>query len=127
MTPSDLLDLTTLQNLVELDDGGHGLVLEMIDLFREDTQGRIEDILAAAAQGDAEEFSRASHALKGGAGALGAAGLRALAAELEALGKSGTVEAGPDLRGRLETLYRNSLAALEAYVTQVREGQSGKA
>ena len=26
MSPSDLLDLTTLQNLVELDDGGHTLL-----------------------------------------------------------------------------------------------------
>jgi len=124
VTPSDLLDLTTLQNLVELDDGGHGLVLEMIDLFREDTQGRIENILEAAAQGDAEAFSRASHALKGGAGALGATGLRTLAAELEALGRGGSVQAGPDLRVRLESLFHSSLAALEAYV---REGQSRKA
>jgi HPt (histidine-containing phosphotransfer) domain-containing protein len=124
VTPSDLLDLTTLQNLVELDDGSHGLVQEMIGLFREDTQGRIEDILTAAAQGDAEAFSRASHALKGGAGALGATSLRALAAELETLGRGGSVEAGPDLRARLETLFRDSLAALESYV---REGQSRKA
>jgi len=124
VTPSDLLDLTTLQNLVELDDGSHGLVQEMIGLFREDTQGRIEDILAAAAQGDAEAFSRASHALKGGAGALGATTLRALAAELEALGRGGSVEAGPDLRARLEALFRDSLTALETYV---REGQSRRA
>lgn len=121
MAPSDLLDLTTLQNLVELDDGSHGLVLEMIGIFREDTQGRLEDILTAAARQDAEEFSRASHALKGGAGALGAKALRALAAELEALGRGGSVEAGPDLRARLESLFQASLAALEAFV---REGES---
>ncbi|WP_257307068.1 Hpt domain-containing protein [Geothrix campi] len=121
MAPSDLLDLTTLQNLVELDDGNHGLVLEMIGIFREDTQGRIGDILAAAARQDAEEFSRAAHALKGGAGALGAKALRAKAAELEALGRGGSVEAGPELRTNLETLFQESLAALEAYV---REGES---
>ncbi|WP_243383997.1 Hpt domain-containing protein [Geothrix alkalitolerans] len=121
MALSDLLDLTTLQNLVELDDGQHGLVVEMIGIFRDDTQGRIEDILAAAGQDDAEAFSRASHALKGGAGALGAKALRALAADLEALGRKGSVEAGPDLRPRLESLFRESLAALEAYV---REGQA---
>jgi HPt (histidine-containing phosphotransfer) domain-containing protein len=124
VAPSDLLDLTTLQNLVELDDGSHGLVLEMIGIFREDTQGRIEDILTAAARRDAEEFSRASHALKGGAGALGAKALRALAAELEALGRGGSVEAGPDLRDRLESLFQASLAALEAFV---REGESQRA
>ncbi len=121
MAHPDLLDLTTLQNLVELDDGQHGLVLEMIGIFREDTQGRIEDILTAAGQGDAEAFSRASLALKGGAGALGARALRALAADLEALGRGGSVAAGSDLRTRLESLFQESLAALEAYV---REGQA---
>lgn len=121
MAPPDLLDLTTLQNLVELDDGQHGLVIEMIGIFRDDTQGRIEDILSAVAEGDAEAFSRASHALKGGAGALGAKALRTLAADLEALGRRGSVEAGSDLRARLEALFQESLTALEAYV---REGQA---
>lgn len=121
MASPDLLDLTTLQNLVELDDGGHGLILEMIGIFREDTGGRIDDILAAADSQDPEAFSRAAHALKGGAGAMGAKTLRSLAADLEALGRNDSVEAGPDLRARLEAVFLASLAALEAYV---REGES---
>ncbi|MDP1830886.1 MAG: Hpt domain-containing protein [Geothrix sp.] len=121
MTPSDLLDLTTLQNLVDLDDGGHGLVSEMIGIFRDDTPRRIRDILAAAAQGNPEELSRAGHALKGGAGALGAKALRFLAADLEALGRGGSVDAGTDLPAQLETTFQATLAALEAYV---REGEA---
>ena len=121
MAPSDLLDLTTLENLVDLDDGTYGLVLEMIEIFREDTRGRIESLLEAAAHGDAGEFSRTAHALKGGSGAMGATALSALAADLEALGRGGSVEAGPDLRTRLETAFQASLAALEAYV---REGEA---
>ncbi|GLH67563.1 Hpt domain-containing protein [Geothrix edaphica] len=124
MAPSDLLDLTTLQNLVELDDGSHGLVQEMIGIFREDTPHRIEDILQAVTDRDAEAFSRAAHALKGGSGALGARSLRARAAELEALGRGGSLEVGPDLRAQLEALFQASLAALEAYV---REGESRQA
>jgi HPt (histidine-containing phosphotransfer) domain-containing protein len=121
VAPSDLLDLTTLQNLVELDDGSHGLILEMLAIFREDTHGRIHAILAAADRQDAEEFSRAAHALKGGAGAMGAKALRNLSADLETLGRHGSVEAGPDLPGRLEGLFRASLEALEAFV---REGEA---
>lgn len=121
MASSDLLDLTTLRNLVELDDGGYGLVLEMIAIFREDTPRRIQDILAAAALGDAEELSRAGHALKGGAGALGAEAVRNIAAELEALGRGGDSDAGPDLARRLEATFRDSLTALEAFV---REGEA---
>ncbi|MBP1771972.1 MAG: multi-sensor hybrid histidine kinase [Holophagaceae bacterium] len=120
MTPAELLDLTTLQNLVDLDDGSHGLVSEMIAIFRDDTPRRLQDILAAAEKRDAEELSRAAHALKGGAGALGARALRLLAADLEALGRSGSVEAGPDLPGRLEDLFQSSLAALETYVAEHR-------
>ena len=120
MTPSDLLDLATLQNLVELDDGGHGLLSEMIDIFRDDTPRRIQDILTAASQGNAGELSRAGHALKGGSGALGAHALRILASDLEALGRSGSADAGPDLPARLETTFQATLSALEAYVRQLQ-------
>ena len=118
MTPSDLLDLTTLRNLVELDDGGPGLLSEMIGIFREDTPRRIQDILTAASQGNAEELSRAGHALKGGAGALGAHALRVLASDLEAMGRGGSTDAGLDLSIRLEATFQASLTALEAYVDQ---------
>ena len=124
MTSSDLLDLTTLRNLVELDDGAYGLVLEMIAIFREDTPRRIQDILAAAAKGDAEELSRAGHALKGGAGALGAEAMRILAADLEALGRGGDADVGPDLAERLDATFRDSLTALEAFV---RDGEAKRA
>ena len=122
MTTSDLLDLMTLQNLVDLDDGGHGLLSEMIDIFREDTPRRIRDILRANDQGHAEELSRAAHALKGGAGALGAEALRVLASRLENLGRSGSVDAGPDLPQRIETTFQSTLAALEAYVARMKNG-----
>jgi HPt (histidine-containing phosphotransfer) domain-containing protein len=121
MDTSDLLDLTTLQNLVDLDDGGTGLLTEMIQIFREDTPRRLSDIVTAAAAGRAEELSRAGHALKGGAGALGAKALRYLAADLEALGRSGSAEAGPDLEARLEATFQASLQALEAYLAELKK------
>ena len=120
MTPSDLLDLTTLQNLVELDDGGSGLLSEMIDIFRDDTPRRIQDILTAATQGNAEDLSRAGHALKGGAGALGANALRVLASDLEALGRGGSADVDPDLSVRLDATFQATLVALEAYVDQLQ-------
>ncbi len=123
MSASDLLDQTTLRNLVDLDDGGDGLLSEMITIFREDTPRRIQDILGAVAAGKALELSHAGHALKGGSGALGASALRALAAELEVLGREGSTDAGPDLAGRLERTFQASLAALEAYVAELRNAQ----
>lgn len=123
MTVSDLLDLTTLHNLVELDDGGYGLIKEMLSIFREDTPRRIQDILSAAGLKDAEALSRAAHALKGGAGTLGAKAFRAMAADLEALGRSGSAEAGSDLRLRLETAFQQADAALESFI---RAGEAAK-
>jgi HPt (histidine-containing phosphotransfer) domain-containing protein len=120
MPPPDLLDLTTIRNLLELDDGSTGLLAEMTALFRDDTPQRIQDLAAAAARGDAGTFSRVAHALKGGAGALGATGMRGAAAELEALGHEGSVDASPDLRDRLDELFRRSLAALEAVIQEGR-------
>ena len=119
MTPPDLLDLKTLQNLVELDDGGHGLLSEMIGIFRQDTPRRIRDILDAAAKGDAEELSRTAHALKGGSGALGAKAMRYLAADLESLGRDGASN-GSDLAAQLESTFQATLVALEAYVTDMK-------
>lgn len=121
MSAPDLLDMTTLQNLVELDDGGHGLLSEMIAIFREDTPRRLQDILTAIREGNAEELSRTGHALKGGSGALGANAMRALAAELEALGREGSTDAGPDLPGRLEAIFQATLVALEAYIEGLKK------
>jgi len=120
MTASDLLDQTTLQNLVDLDDGGPGLLSEMIDIFREDTPRRIQDILTASAEGKGQELSRAAHALKGGAGALGAEAIRRLASDLEVLGRGGSADAGPDLPERLTALFQATLAALEAHVAELK-------
>jgi HPt (histidine-containing phosphotransfer) domain-containing protein len=121
MAPSDLLDLTTLQNLVDLDDGKDGLLKEMIEIFRDDTPRRLQAILEAAAKGNVDEFSRTAHALKGGSGALGARSLRNLSAELEALGRDGSVDAGADLETRLWNLFRETLAALEAYAATLNK------
>jgi HPt (histidine-containing phosphotransfer) domain-containing protein len=118
MTGSDLLDATTLRNLVELDDGSYGLLKEMIAIFRDDTPHRIQDILAAASQRDTEALSRSAHALKGGAGALGAKALRALAADLEATARDGSADAGEELARHLQAAFQAALTALEAYVQQ---------
>lgn len=116
MPSPDLLDLTTLQNLVDLDDGGFGLVAEMAAIFRDDTPRRLRDILAALEDGDAEALSRAAHALKGGAGAIGAKALRTLAADLEALGRSGSATAPEGTPEALEAGFKAALEALEDYI-----------
>ena len=120
MTPADLLDLPALQNLVDLDDGACGLVAEMTAIFRDDTPRRLRDIRAAIEDQDAESLSRAAHALKGCAGAIGAKALRLLAADLEAQGRGGTAAVAPDAMDRLQRAYEETLVALEAYCDEHR-------
>ena len=116
MASTDLLDLPTLRNLVDLDDGSTSLVAEMTALFREDSPRRIREIRAALQDGAAEAASRTAHALKGGAGAIGAKALRALAAELEVLTRDPAATVPEATLEQLEATFQATLQALEDYI-----------
>lgn len=116
MASTDLLDLPTLRNLVDLDDGSTSLVAEMTALFREDSPRRIREIRTALQAGAREAASRTAHALKGGAGAIGAKALRAQAAELEALANDPAATVPDAALDQLETTFQATLQALEDYI-----------
>lgn len=118
MPSTDLLDLPTLQNLVDLDDGSTALVAEMMALFREDTPRRFQELRVALEAGDAEAFSRSAHALKGGSGAIGARALRALAADLESQGRTGNLSAQDLSLAQVEAAFQRTLEALAAYIAE---------
>lgn len=116
----DVLDATILAQLRDLDDGALGLVQEMLRLFCEDTPERLEALEAACAQNDGTALAETAHAIKGAAGTMGASRVRALAAALEAAGRSGSPLPG-SLSGQLQGLkdaYREAVAALEQYLLE---------
>jgi len=86
---------------VRLDDilrvcssGGHvnyDLLRELLVLFIQENDRRIQAAMAAADQGDARALCGALHALKGSAGLIGAEHLQNLASEGEARIVSGTL------------------------------------
>lgn len=125
MASTDLLDLPTLRNLVDLDDGSTSLVAEMVALFREDSPRRIREIRTALQTGATETASRTAHALKGGAGAIGAKALRALAADLEALAGDPARAVPEAALDQLEATFQATLRALEDYIHS-REPQPGQ-
>jgi HPt (histidine-containing phosphotransfer) domain-containing protein len=94
-----------------------GLVLEMTALFREDTPRRLQEIRRTLSIGDAEAFSRTAHALKGGAGAIGARALRAQAAELGAAVLVGSTTVPEAALMQLDATYQDTLRALEAFAS----------
>lgn len=111
------LDAATLQQLLDLDDGQTGLLLELYGLFKEDTPVRLDGLRQSMASGDATSSAELAHAVKGAAGTLGASGMRALASDIEKAGKAGRVDDQTrQWLADLEAAYLETCAALDAYL-----------
>ena len=68
----EAIDQTVLAALAEAQEEGEpDLIVELIDLYLEDTPQRVEAIRAAVAQADAASIKRAAHTLKGSSGSVG--------------------------------------------------------
>jgi HPt (histidine-containing phosphotransfer) domain-containing protein len=80
---------------------GRGFVAELIDTFVEDGRELIAALRRALAETDLDAFRRAAHSLKSNSQTLGASGLAALARELEAMARAGSLGGA---EGRLEPL-----------------------
>ncbi len=114
----EVLDLNVMQQLLDLDDGGIGLLCEMYELFRDDTPPRIALLEAAILKGDREQLGDTAHAVKGAASTMGAPRVRAHAQVLEACGRS-KEPCNEDLNGtlaNLKTAFAEALAELEAFI-----------
>jgi HPt (histidine-containing phosphotransfer) domain-containing protein len=114
-----ILDLSVMDQLLSLDDGAVGLLREMYGLFQEDTPDRIKAIEMLLATGDLADLADLAHAIKGAAGTMGVARLRAVAAELEGGARKGDFPVAPALLvEQLKETYTEALAALDAFITQ---------
>ncbi len=115
------LDMDTMEQLLNLDDGELGLLEEMLGLYKEDTPGRILAIEATLATGDMTEMADVAHAVKGSAGTMGAPRVRAVAAQLESAGRVGKSDQPPaELLVQLKQTYADSVQALETFVARKR-------
>jgi len=113
------LDLSVMQQLMNLDDGELGLVKEMLDLFKADTPDRIHAIEVTLASGELEDLADVAHSIKGAAGTMGAPRLRAIAAELEGAGRKGVFTVDPGLLvEQLKETYADAVVALEGFIAQ---------
>jgi signal transduction histidine kinase/HPt (histidine-containing phosphotransfer) domain-containing protein len=74
---------------------------ELIRLFLEEADNRVDHLADAARRGDAEALSRSAHQLKGIAGTAGAAEVAQTAAALEAAARTGDVAGAAALVDRL--------------------------
>lgn len=117
------LDLDVMDQLLGLDDGELGLLEEMLGLYKEDTPGRIQAIEAALADGRLAEMADVAHAVKGSAGTMGAPKVRAVAAQMEAAGRTGVSEVPlPELLAQLKVVFAESVVALDGFVASRKGG-----
>ncbi len=106
-----VISLTTLEMLREA-VGGDERLDRILEVFISQAETHIETIAHAIALGDAGAVQRTAHTLKGGAAAIGACAMAAIAGELERMGARGDLAAAPDHARRLGEAYERTRAEL---------------
>jgi signal transduction histidine kinase/HPt (histidine-containing phosphotransfer) domain-containing protein len=109
MTATDLpVDLTTLRDIV---DGDKALLMELAQIFLQDYPVQMAEIRKAIDGGDAGLLERTAHSLKGALGTIAAPKARALAYELETMGRTTHLEHAAVILAQLTTEF----ARLDAF------------
>jgi histidine phosphotransfer protein HptB len=99
----DTVDLEVLNNLAEgQGDDEPDLIVELIDLFLEDTPRRVAAMQEALANSDDRLLAREAHALKGSSSTLGATQVAESCAELELLARAASLQKFAIVLDRLE-------------------------
>ncbi|MBI4854045.1 MAG: response regulator [Acidobacteria bacterium] len=105
-----ILNYKTLEGLKQLaalqDEGEPSLVIELIELFLEDTPKKIALIKQAIIEENAKELELSAHALKSSTANLGATQMTAYCQELEKLGKEASTKGSKEILVKLEKNFQ---------------------
>jgi PAS domain S-box-containing protein len=101
-------------------EGEPDIVQELAEAFQFETPPLLEALRQAIVEGQPEQLKRAAHNLKGSSNNLGARTMAALSAELEAIGRNGTIERAAELVTHLEQEYQRVCQALAAETAGVQ-------
>lgn len=102
-TITDAVDMAVLQSLEDAQgEGAPDLIVELIDLYLEDTPHRVTHIREALAKTEGLTLGRAAHGLKGSSASLGATQVALLCEELELKAHNVSFEAVAAIVTRLE-------------------------
>jgi HPt (histidine-containing phosphotransfer) domain-containing protein len=96
------------------EEGEPDIVQELAQAFQFETPSLLQALHRAVAEGKPEQLKQAAHNLKSSSNNLGGRTMAGLSADLEALGKQGTVEGATELITRLEWEYQRVCQALAA-------------
>jgi len=111
----EAIDHTVLGELRSLQgEGEPDLVAELFESFRQEAPTLIASMRTAVTQGNAEKLKQAAHSLKGSSASLGAKPLSALSAEVEKMGRAGSVTGAAEKIDQIEQEYARVLKMLES-------------
>jgi PAS domain S-box-containing protein len=99
----DGIDDSILEDILALSaEEGPELIRELVAIFFGEAPARLEQLRGGVAELDLPRITRAAHAMKGGAGNIGAARLASICGRLEQESRSGALTDGPQLVAALE-------------------------
>jgi signal transduction histidine kinase/DNA-binding response OmpR family regulator/HPt (histidine-containing phosphotransfer) domain-containing protein len=112
--PAPSIDAKVLQSFREMvGEGADSILVEMIDCYLEDAPTLVSAIADAVARNDAKQLHASTHTLKSSSATLGATSLSNLCQQLEAISRTGHIEAGQDKVPQLKAEYERVKAALQ--------------
>ena len=104
--------------LLERVGGDRDLLVEIIEVFREECPAQLARIRSAARSRDAEGLYHAAHVLKGAVANFAAAAVEGRALELETMGREARLE---DAVAKLDRLEQEAADLVSALVTFAEE------
>jgi signal transduction histidine kinase/DNA-binding response OmpR family regulator/HPt (histidine-containing phosphotransfer) domain-containing protein len=110
----DAVDLSVLDSLAEMDEGGEEFVSRLIATFISDTQSRLVSLHVAMEAKDMPSIERTGHALKGSSGNMGATRMASLGARLQGAGQKQDVAGARSLIEEMEAEFARVRGVLEA-------------
>jgi HPt (histidine-containing phosphotransfer) domain-containing protein len=109
------MDFARLEEFREFDDEDLSMTKEVIGLFLADTPPRLDALAKAVEEGDALALGRAAHALKGGAGNVGAQAIQQHADALESAAQEGLPADGAQRVAKLKELWEETRGVLAGW------------
>ncbi len=113
MQSNTAIDQSVFDELFATTGGDPAFLNELIDTYRADSLKLVEQMRAALAANNVDEFRRAAHSLKSNSANLGATTLSSLAKELEMIARAGTLDGAAERLPRVEAETEQARAALE--------------
>lgn len=107
------VDLSVLDNLAAMAEGGDDFVTRLIGTFMSDTTSRLVTLHVALDAGDLVSIERTGHALKGSSGNMGATGMAALGAALQGAGQKQDITGARGLIEDMEAEFTRVRSVLE--------------